>query len=382
MLVGAPGLKASTSIRLRHDVLAENADVDFNGRTWVDPVMQPGAANVSYSDLFRLSTPRYYENPLVQVAVQTTGTGSVRFNGDVLWGGAADEKALPQVRYIYNVLAPPPFDVRIPAQVEALRDGRSPAATGYFGLNVGVERGRVEFLGNLGMYTAEGVQKFVEAPRNTLTRTDVPTVLSVAVDMWSFSRDAGTADIVLGAGSQATVGRFRIRNPGSANPDYDSIDVAGASTVFAGAARFIEVPIAGNMPNLRVSSGGPNLVAPSPRNVTRPASLAAAVPLPEIPIVPDAPGAPATPTARAGAPALDAPAPDAGSVVRATLLDDPARGGTLRSAGPGTAPDVFEAAAPIAPFAGESPPAADPEYFSQGAFDFVQSLARRTDAPR
>ena len=210
----------------------------------------------------------------------------------------------------------------------------------------------------------------MEAPRNTLTRTDIPTVLSVAVDMWSFSRDAGTADIVLGAGSQATSGGFAsaIRAPPIPTTTRST---SPARAGVRGRGALHQVPIAGNMPNLRVSSGGPNLVAPSPRNVTRPASLAAAVPLPEIPIVPDAPGAPATPTARAGAPALDAPAPDAGSVVRATLLDDPARGGTLRSAGPGTAPDVFEAAAPIAPFAGERPPAADPEYFSQGAFDFV-----------
>jgi filamentous hemagglutinin family protein len=372
--VGAPGLKTTTSIRLRHDVLAENGDIAFNGRTWIDPIVQPGGANVSYSNLFRLSTPRYYENPLVQVAVQTTGGGSVRFDGDVLWGGAADEKTLPQVRYVYNVLAPPPFDARVPAQVEALRAAQSPAATGYFGFNVGVERGRVELLGNLGMYTADGVKKFVAAPRDTLTRTSVPTVLSVAIDTWSFSRDAGTADIVLGAGSQATVGRFRIRNPASADPGYDSIDVAGASTVFGGAPRFIDVPIAGNMPNLRVSSGGPNLIAPSPRNVARPSSLAAAVPLPEIPVVAEAP---ATPGALAGA-----PAPDAGSLMRATLIDDPARGGSLRGAGPGAAPDVFETAAPIAPFAGERPAAADAEYFSQGAFDYVQSLARRTPAPR
>ena len=284
VMIGDPDRKAATSIRLRNDIYTENADITLNGRTWINPIVQPGAANVGYSNLFRLSSPRYYENPLVQVSLRTTGVGGVHFNGDVLWGGGG-ESSLPKVPYIYNVLRPPPFDSRVAAQVETLRSAQSPQPVGYFGLNVEVDRGTVEFLGKLGMFTAAGVEHYVAAPRTTLARTEVPTVLSVSVRTSTFSRDAGTADIGFSPDSRVTVGRFHITNPTSANPAHDSIDIVGVSTVFRGTPPDVVVPLAGNMPNLSVSSGGPNLIAPSPRNVARPSSFAALGPLPEIPLV-------------------------------------------------------------------------------------------------
>jgi filamentous hemagglutinin family protein len=402
--IGDASLAQATSIRLRSDLYTEQADIVLNGRTWIDPIVQPEAANVGYSNLFRLAgPPRYYENPLVQVAVRTSGAGAVRFNGDVLWGGG-DEARLPQVPYVYNVLKPPPFDSRSPAQVAALRSEQLPQSTGYFGLNVAVGTGNVEFLGNLGMFTAAGVEHYVAAPRGTLTRTivqtpsgptaAVPTVLNVEVSSSTFSRDAGTAEIAFAPESKVTVGRFRIVNPTSRTPDYDSIDVAGVSTVFRGAAREIKVPLAGNMPNVSVSSGGPNLIGPSPRNVARPAAFADAGPLPEIPLANLARTAPAAALTPDGSvvrgtlvdggrtTAAGEVSREAGGIIRATHLEGP-RGIELRDrSAPGAAPDVFWTAAPLTPFAGERTPGADPDYFSQGPFDFLESRAQHAAESR
>jgi len=376
VLVGAPGRKDTTSILLRSDILTANADIELNGRTWIDPLVQPGGANVYYSELFRLRTAaRYYENPFVQVAVQTTGTGSVRFNGDALWGGRG-EAALPRLRYLYDVFVSPAagFDPRSAAAVSALRDQQPERATGYFALNVRVDDGAVRFGGNVGMLDAAGAERFVRAPVNSLARTDTPTVLAVAVQTGTFTRAAGTADVGFEATSQVVVGRFRIVNPNAANPDFESFDAAAPGSIFRTAPAGLRLLPAGNMPNVLVSSGGPHLVAPSPRNVARGAGFASLGPLPEIAVAPDAAAVPSR--------SVDVPAPlarpdDAAGSARATLPDDPHRAGAARErAAGGAAPDAFEAAAPLVTVA-PGHPGVDPDYFSQGPFDFVRSVAGR-----
>ena len=291
---------------------------------------------------------------------------------------------------MYNLLRPPPFDSRDRGPGGSAA-GRAVAASDRL-LRPEHQRGagaRWSFLGNVGMFTEAGVEHYVQAPRSTLTRRTVPTVLSVAVHTSTFSRDARDRRHRLWRELEGDGRALPHRQPDLARtPTFDSIDVAGVSTVFKGTPPNVVVPLSGNMPNLSVSSGGPNLVAPSPRNVARPAAFADLGPLPEIPLVDG--GQTARPPDRA--PLVDAGqaprppdlAPDAGGIVRATLRRR--SGPRCRSCGdgggPGAAPDVFGAAAPLAPFAGDHPPGADPEYFSQGAFDFVQSLARRASASR
>lgn len=391
--IGNTDLAEVTNIRLRNDIHTSNADIVLNGRTWVDPIVQPGDTNVSFSNLFRLSgPPLFYEVPVVQVSLQTDGSGNVRFNGDILWGGdLTNVDNRPQVRYLYNVALPLVSGPPSPEQIAAARSDRDPAATGYFGLNVGVREGAVHFGGNLGMYTMHNgklvdlltiqeLKPFVDAPQGSLGSANNAAALLVAVRTPSYSYATGKADVTFSEGAEVKVGRFQVSNPDP--PGLDSTDVfsnADAAILAVAPGGFAIMSNRG-LPRVRVSTGGPNLIGPSPRNVAAPANFASIGPLPEIPV-----GAPLTEISRAASvavtpiePLRDRLTQELGSLAHpeATTVPGAFRANDLNGRAGLRHRDATQSA-PLVRWAGRATSGADPDYFSQELFEFVQWRSRR-----
>jgi filamentous hemagglutinin family protein len=350
VIIGDPGRIATTEIKLRHDIQTHNADIEFNGRTLIDPAVQPGETNVVYSRLFRLSTAaRFFEAAAVQVSLQTDGGGNVRLNGDALWGGNLD--SLPKVRYIYNKPQPfSPFDRTNPAHVAAFRARQDALATGYFGLNISVAGGYVYFGGNLGMpRDAKGNVVLNPAPKS-LSQPNLGTALVVGVQTETYTRAAGSVDIRFAENRSVRVGRFRVENP--QGTELDKTDVQNSSLFALPRPDFRLLDNRGNLPVVSVTDPGPNVVGPSPRNASVPERLATVGPLREIPL---------------------SAQPDNAGAVRAALTADPSGGTGLRL--DRSSADVLAPGAPLVPFTAGLARGADSEYFSLGPFEFVQTRA-------
>jgi hypothetical protein len=174
-----------------------------------------------------------------------------------------------------------------------------------------------------------------------------------------------------------------------------------------------------SLPQLTPGSGDPGIIGPGPRNVDPAGSFARLAALPEVPIRPvedpvaALPTTPTLPDAVAAVPSLpQQPVPsDPGAMTGAAAAqqaaeqqaraaaapiergaretgdsrianEDTARVAAIATRGAGVTRDVFAGDAPLAPFAGPNATHADGEYFSQGAFEFAETLSRRTGLGR
>jgi filamentous hemagglutinin family protein len=372
-----PVSAAETTIILRHDIHTQNADIELNGRTWINP--RARADNVFFSGPFRRVSPggpehgNYYENPLVQVSLQTSGAGDVQLNGDVLWGGGSR----PELRYIYNVPPPfPTFSRTNAAHVAALRAQQEARPTGYYGLNIGVEDGTVRFGGNVGMFNSAGTAEFVSARIGSLGGENLGNALSVKVNTKSLTQNGPSPDIRFAPGAQVFVGRFLVGNPSTPGLSCDVGSGCPASFAFASPPASFRRLDGGNLPRVAVDSPGPHLIGPSPRNVAETSGFAQ---LPDLPEVPAAQLAmPLAPTLGANHAQSDAALAGA----REALMDlarhaDPRRQGATTGAA-----DVFGAEAPLVTFDGSPVAGADPDYFTRGPLEYAQSLAQRRQPSR
>ena len=388
---GLPAINATT-IKLSSDIHSQGSDIELNGRVLVNP--RATRDNIVYLTEFPFVTDdqaRVYEVPMVQVSLQTIGGGSVRFRGDVVWDHAAPPNNA--LKYIYNAERPAGFVRNENASIDPLRSSQPPRATGYYGLNIAVATGSVEFRGNLGTLDAAGNSTTVTAstttpgvsPKDVLGESNPANGLVVKV-----STGVGTQRISFAAGSMVEVPLFRVIRPAG-------IVAIETRTQFSAAGRpqsFKLLP-GGNLPDVRVDDGNPNEIGPGPRNVARATNFERVAALPDVPLEPRRPGAqppdpgplPDVPRAGTGETPFGTPAAVADRTVFAPaqiagsapgyahdLAQEAniARGTAVR----GAAPDVFEYRAPLVSGAA-STPAADADYFSQGAFEFAQTLSER-----
>ena len=297
----------------------------------------------------------------MQVSLETSGKGSVLLNGDVLWGGSLG--ALPKVPYIYNLKGKPfpEFERLKPEHVlpEREKTRGDPLGTGYFGLNVRVEQGRVWFGGNLGMFES-GVRKYQPAAK-TLDEQNNGTALRLTIQTGTYTRQALPEDVAVGfaPGAEIYLGRFWIENPWGKATDRSDV----VSTFFAPPVPEIKLlPNRGNMPSPSIIDTGPNALGPSPRNAPSAPFFASIGPLPEISVQ------------HAGVTAPERgpmPAPgDAAGISRATLIGDSLRAAeSSTDVGPGE-PLVTSTGGPLH--------GADDEYFSLGPFELIQARTNRT----
>jgi hypothetical protein len=430
--IGQRALADETTIRLRNDIHTTRANVELNGRTWISPIVR--ADNLILQDgppFFSNVDRALFDVPAVQVAVQITGAGSVRFSGDVLWDGSS----IPSARYLYNTPQPPGFKRGDQVAVAALRAREPPRPVPYYGLNIRVDDGEVSFGGNVGTVNASGVSVGASPLPGTLGTALTGNGLSVMV-----TAPLGSLAVSFDGSKSVEATRFLTV---FTDPSPYFVEVEGPELFALPPCNFALLPGRG-APLVEVDSGNPNLVGPSPRNVAE-SSFARAPELPELPLAPPvqiAPGPNPPPPVASGPnplplvaldpsplplvasdsnrlpavasdmnpplPAASGPNPlpavaggdvpdravatptrdDAvrrdtfvrGSNDGAPAIQEPLGGADLgRSGGArGAAQDVFGAAAPLVPTdAAAAPASADGEYFSQGAFEFVQTLSRR-----
>jgi filamentous hemagglutinin family protein len=413
VIIGSADRAADTTIRMQNDIHTRNADIELNGTTLVNP--RPGAGGLGFlsrSPLLSAPDNTYYDNPFVQVSLQTTGSGSVRFRGDVLW----DHTRAPinRIQYLYNRRSPYPFfDPSSEAAVADLRRQEPVRSTGYYGLNVGVELGTVTITGNLGSFDATGKVKKVDGPPDRLGDANPATGLWVTVHT---GREDLTSTFAFGASSKIVVSGLRVANTDV--PDFvfiDGADLAPALPLPSGNVVLLDR----SLPQLTPGSGDPGIIGPGPRNVDPAGSFARLAALPEVPIRPvedpvaALPTTPTLPDAVAAVPSLpQQPVPsDPGATTGAAAAqqaaeqqaraaaapiergaretgdsrianEDTARVAAIATRGAGVTRDVFAGDAPLAPFAGPNATHADGEYFSQGAFEFAETLSRRTGLGR
>ena len=160
--LGDPARKLATTVKLWNDVFTTGGDIDFNGTVLINPLPPPTGIRYQPRLLVAESDNALFETPLVQVAVQTMGAGSIRFNGDVLYDTSPPNN---RIQYVYNVQKPfADFERSNQLHVGPLRGLQPFRPTGYYGLYVEVERGTVLFAGNLGTLDRLGKSTLVAAP--------------------------------------------------------------------------------------------------------------------------------------------------------------------------------------------------------------------------
>jgi filamentous hemagglutinin family protein len=400
--IGTFARRETTTIRLRSDIHSAGGDIELNGLALVNP-------RASGDEIVILRNPpvpfltsndrTMYENALVQVALQTEGTGNVRLNGDVLWDYAAPPENA--VRFLYNVPEPYRLFPRDDAGlVGALRAAEPLRPTGYYGLNIKVDRGSVQFGRHLGTLDPYGVSTAISPP-DPLGAANPANGLFVTINIGGPSQGIG-----FNALSNVEVARFRVA-PATAAPR----DIGTSNLGLLGSRpQKYRVLTNSNLPRVNVEDTNPGLIGPGPRNVNPPeAERFAALPsLPEILVQRDpAPGPGGGPTA--GDPAGAGTAAGA-ATTGATLAGEPAAGESAggeaaaagglagrvtrdadASTGPpdlagsadlgrgasrsGVAADAFREGAPLVPLAGEVA-GADREYFSHGPFELLDVRLR------
>ena len=374
--IGDKDRASTTLIRLENDIHTRNADVEFNGTTLVNP--RPGERGLGFLSLTPLlarQDGRYYENPFVQVTVQTTGAGNVLFRGDVLWDYT--RAPINSIQYLYDVATPS----------VALRATQPLRSTGYFGLNVGVQDGTVTIKGNLGHYRAG-----CSDPVACRTNVDWPVdrdrlgAANPANGMWVTVHTASGrlgSTLKFDADSKVAVSGLRVAN--ETMPDFDflsgtslrpSLGLPAVNVVF----------LTRSLPRLTGPTGrDPGIIGPGPRNVLAAGTSARLAALPELavsrppPRTPDphqAEGSPEPTTAHAGFERPAAAVEEAGQ--QSAAVAGVGRG----SARIGAAHDGAGEAVPLVSFADRPAPGADAEYFSQGAVEFAETLSRRAGPGR
>ena len=382
--LGSAAQAKTTNIILRHDVHTQNADIELYGTTWINPLAR--SDNVAWSPVLSVKgNGALFENPLVQVAVQTTDSGNVRFNGATLWGDGSPAPARPQVAYLYNAR---------PSEAQ-----RGLQETGYYGLHVGVKTGEVYFGGNVGMFDATTGARKIAPP-------EVPGALGTRNNqngLWvTVSTTVGPGKIRFADTADVYTPQFRLLN---ANTKRSQIPRAPTDLAWAKAPAKLDLVAGANLPTVQINEAGdPNLIGPSPKNALEPADYQRVAALPEVPLRPVDPpqvelprvelvrdlsealplaqervpepvvgGEQRSATARVGPSALDV------RDALATTLVDPGRSAELgRGSGArGVGPEVSGADASPVAAGGASAPHADDEYFSQSPFEFVQTQSRR-----
>jgi filamentous hemagglutinin family protein len=420
VMIGNSTLIDATTIRLEDNIHTRNADVDLYGRVLVNPrvvavsgdwrVDGPGTGGRVVvlrdpPDPWLTQDGKLFENVLVQVSLQTTGGGSVRLHGDTLWDYAAAPNNA--VRYFYNRPLPPGFQVGSLDAFAALRREEPVRSTGYYGLNIGVESGGVTFGGKLGMYNSAGGSTVKPVASGALDESKLGNGLFVSVNTLG-----GQGTISFGPESVVTVSRFR-HVPLQAPLSFTDVVTSADVSRFGVPPKLPFVVMRrGNLPFVPVRNGNPNAIGPGPNNVAAAASFARLDDLPEV--VVSAPPAraglvgivpePSTAAAPAG-PALAGERPEVAvgpasqvqaaasrageaggrqSAASGVALREPTRAADLGrgSANGGAAQDVFEGGAPLVPHEQRTSGAADGEYFSQGAFEFAQTLSERAQPAR
>ena len=349
----------------------------------------------------------------MQVSLQTTGNGNVRFRGDVLWDYT--QAPINRVQYIYNRPSPyPSFNWFSEAAVAELRRDEPARSTGYYGLNVGVERGTVTFGGNIGLFG----KTYVESPVDRLGKENTGNGLWVTIHT---DGDLLSA-LSFGASSKVAVSNLRVaktRKPDSEKPDSDYLE-RNELAPFPGIPLENVVFLERTLPTVTDVGGDPGIIGPGPRNVEAAGAFErVALPLATIrpreePVPRPGPGPVAQPAPLGPIPASPPPeavVPQAGATPEATLIqpqptvaqqsvDQQAReaAGTSeraateaappaldvgsRSAGIVGARDAFASDLPLTALTSPQSAHADDEYFSQGAFEFAETLSRRTRSDR
>ena len=438
--IGHADYRTATTIRLRSHIEAGEADIDLNGRTWIDPLVRAGNVSMSATPFTTPDGAKLWENVVPYVAVQTDGSGKIRFRGDVLWGNPIEDPASnahrPHLKYLYNV-AP------TGEAPDVLRARQAPLPTGYYGLYVGLRSGSVSFDGNVGMFNALGQSTSQRPPQGGLAEPNHGNGLWVTVGI-----AGGSQRIFFGKDSKIEVARLRLEPP--ANPPRGQLDIGPKTNVKWGSPPAAPVALldGANLPMQQLSND-PNVIGPGPRRVAKPDEVASA--LPEIPIVPTEPSLPIAsipivptepslpiasipivptepslpiasipivPTepslpiasipigstervavradmlvpSASSSPPIDATdrsaatrserAAAAESQANPFALAEPARAADLGRMGgaAGATQDAFASGGPLAPFEGPPVHAADTEYFTQSPFEFVETLARRATA--
>ena len=377
VIIGDRNQAGGTTIRLQNDIHTQNADVELNGTTLVNP--RPGERGLDFLSKQPLLATRddtYYENPFVQVSVQTTGAGNVHFRGDVL-RDARDP--INGIQYLYNFQRPTAtFNPASKAVVAKVRGEQDFHPTGYFGLNIGVQSGTVKIDGNLGNLSAGGCTVLAACARTNVewpTGRDRLGDANPASGMWVTVHTAGgrlRSTLDFGSDSKVAVSGLRVAN--AAIPDFDFLTGNNLKRSLGLANDNAELSDRSLPPLTGPTGNDPGIIGPGPRNVLAASTSDRLAVLPELPISrqpaqPPQPLQPPVATPGGTTASLLRPTDEAGK--QAATVAELVRG----SAASGTARD--EEATPLVTFAGERTPGADAEYFAQGATDFAETLPRR-----
>ena len=386
--LGDPTRRQATTVKLWNDVFTTGGDIDFNGTVLINPLPSPTGIRYQPRLLIAELGNALFETPLVQVAVQTMGAGSVRFNGDVLYDTSP---ANNRIQYVYNVQKPfDSFDRSNQLQVGALRSVQPFRPTGYYGLYVEVERGSVLFAGNLGTFDRNGKSTLVAAPATSLGTDNPAKSLWVKVDS---KQNTGFNWISFDKLSKVEVSQFTVRE----TPVTGLFFAERPTTPFA--------PVIGlNLPRVRTSppGDGPTVIPPSPRDVPEASGffqlseirplpvLARTVIAPSPRDVPEASGffqlseirpLPVVPDGALlhalGNTVRDARSMDVSGSDDAEALRGVSNAADLgRAVGAyGAAADVFGPQRPPIASDGDLPSRADPNYFGRNVFDYVDATA-------
>jgi filamentous hemagglutinin family protein len=359
--IGDKDRAGTTIIRLQNDVHTQNGDVELNGTTLVNPAPgERGLGFLSLKPLLAKNDGLYYDNPFVQVSVQTTGAGNVLFRGDVLW----DYTRVPinSIHYLWGADQPS----------VALRESGS-RPTGYFGLNVGVQSGTVTVNGNLGSYKLRcgdlACRTNIDWPDRDRLGNENP-----ANGMWvTVNTNEGRLKSTLkfGADSKVAVSGLRVAN--WTKPEFDflsgnslrsSLGLPAANVVF----------LTRSLPRLTGPTGkDPGTIGPGPTNVLAAGTADRVAALTELQMLPEPPPPepPVTPAAAAGVERTVRASDAAGT--QSAVAAEAKRGSPVTSAMESEAGE----ATPLVRFAGSPTPGADAEYFSQGAVEFAETRSRR-----
>ena len=173
--------------------------------------------------------------------------------------------------------APERVPGRQPGCVRRAAEEQPVRATGYYGLNVGVENGTVLFGGRLGMYNASGGSEVKTAASGTLDESKLGNGLFVSVKTLG-----GLQSISFDPQSVVTVSRFR-HVPLQAPLAFTDVTTAADVAKFGVAPKLPFVVMRrGNLPSVPVRNGNPNAIGPGPNNVAAGAAFARLGELPEV----------------------------------------------------------------------------------------------------
>jgi hypothetical protein len=250
------------------------------------------------------------------------------------------------------------------------------------------------------MFDAAGTVRSIAGPVGRLGAYNPATGMWVTITSFGM-----TSTLSFGANSKLAVSGIRVAN--AEFPDFDF--VAGQDLLpFLGLAPGNAMLIENSLPRVTAGDPDPGIIGPGPQNVTKAAAFGL-VTLPISPLrlvqelppsaLPPAPIVNPPPAQSAPAPQSAGAAPEtgrfsveqvraaAGLTERAASEAGPQRAESTdatraadlgrRNGTPGLARDVFAGDGPLVPMEGPPTAHADAEYFSQGAFEFAETLSRR-----